>query len=330
MNNLELYDKRFDWLAPSLLALPLIWFFYGNSATAAAAVFFVLIGALKPIRARLTANISPGLFAAGATLLLSPSLRILFYDGYCYEGPGSPAFGIYSAEDWPDACTRTFFGYVGLDVWKGPLRDIVMPLAGLSLILIALSSLKRVATQSTGDVPDDNYNYQPLLKVRLFGWLVLALTIAAGIGASFLNHQNDLKVAEEERKAAVAQRLKEEQAEKAALANRLEKERLAKQVTQQWLLGSWVSKENISPDIMYRPDIYCSTDTGVTFNSDGEYSWGGDEGRYALSDGQLRLTDSIRYDIGGSDPPQSIKASTSKVFRDGEHLVIDGKKYSRC
>lgn len=329
MNNLELYDKRFDWLAPSLLALPLTWFFYGLDAALLASVLFILLGALKPVRQRLGTNLAPGMLAAGVILLASPSLRFMFYDGYCFEGPGSPLFGL-PVEEWTDVCTRSLFALVRLDVWKGPLRDFVMPLAGLGLVLLALANSQPNMTGADATQSRDADGSAPPSKVRRLGWLVLIVSCLAWICASYLNYQNDLSIAEEERKAAVAQRLKEQREEKAAVARKLEKERLAKQVTRKWLLGSWVATDNINPDIRYRPDIYCSTDSGVMFNAGGDYSWAGDEGRYVLSDGKVRLTDRIRYDIGGSDPPQKLKPTTSAVYRDGEQLVIDGEEHSRC
>lgn len=49
MWNIELYDRRYDWLVASLAAIPLVWMFYGFDAAFISMMVFALVGALKPL-----------------------------------------------------------------------------------------------------------------------------------------------------------------------------------------------------------------------------------------------------------------------------------------
>ena len=75
MKNVELYDRRFDWLVASFAAIPLIWLFYGFDAAFVSLLLFALIGALKPVISKMGSRLAAGVIAAGVVLLLSPLLR---------------------------------------------------------------------------------------------------------------------------------------------------------------------------------------------------------------------------------------------------------------
>lgn len=74
---LELYDRRFDWLLCSSLAFFPIWALYDLPLALLSLLGFVLVGSLKPLRARLNSAVIAGLFAAGSCLLISPILQIV-------------------------------------------------------------------------------------------------------------------------------------------------------------------------------------------------------------------------------------------------------------
>ena len=66
MNDVELYDKRFDWLVASLAAIPLIWLFYGFDAAFVSLLLFALIGAMKPLVNRLGSRLGRATASAQA------------------------------------------------------------------------------------------------------------------------------------------------------------------------------------------------------------------------------------------------------------------------
>lgn len=321
MREIELYDSRFDWLVASLLAIPLVWLFYGFDAAFVAVLLFTLVGALKPLRSWLHNRMAAGVFAAGTVLFLSPLLRFIFPDGYCFDGAWSPAAGLRGEYSH---CEMDLFQFVDLDLWKGPLRDLVMPIAGLGLMLL-------VKPASSAPENVDSKEASPNLdKHRYFRWSGLMMALLVWAGFTAYNYHTD-QIAAEELRQREAEELRRKAAEAAIEAQRIAAERAAKQVDRKWLLGGWVDIENLDPEFRGRPEFYCATDTGIIFEANGKYTWSGEEGTYSLKGNEVYLNQRVRYPIGDPDEQvERLEPTTISVERNGKFLIIDQSKHARC
>jgi hypothetical protein len=230
--SVELYDKRFDWLVAALLAIPLVWLFYGFDAAFVCLLLFALVGALKPLVSRLGSRLAAGICAAGLILLLSPLLRFGFYNGYCFEGPWSVAAGI-SSYAMPNLCGRGLLADFGQDLWVGPLRDIAMPILGLGLILLV--GIRPPECQAAKDEDfTDNVNTSPQLQRNILRWSFVMLALLAWIGGIYLNYRAEQAVLEEQRAAEMAERLRQAEAAEAEV-KRIAAEKAARRVDRAFL-----------------------------------------------------------------------------------------------
>lgn len=329
LRHAELYDQRIDWLVASLAAIPLVWLFYGFDAAFVSLLLFALIGALKPLIEQLGSRLASGIFAAGLILLLSPLLRFIFYNGYCFEGAWSVAAGINRYAS-PDLCDGGLFSHFNQDLWVGPLRDLVMPTAGLGMMLVVWKRNQTVETSSLEDFrSEDSAAGSPLQQnVLRFSGLVLALIL--WLGGYLVNDYAQQVALDAQRKAEVAAIAAEAAAaEKEALREAAEK--AAKKVDSNWLLGSWVAIDDLDAEVRRDSRLYCATDSGISFKADGRYSSFDEEGQFRLSDNKIRFSDRMQQAF---DEPESasmqLETSTRDVERDGKHLIIAGGKYARC
>ncbi|MEI6640388.1 MAG: hypothetical protein WCL10_00025 [Novosphingobium sp.] len=335
MFDVELYNRKYDWLAASLLAVPLVWLFYGWDATLVATLLFALIGALKPLTRWLGYQLAAGVFAAGVVLLLSPLLQFGFYNSFCYGGAWSPAAGL-SRFQQPDYCLNEWFGNFAQGVWKGPLRDLAMPVAGFGLMLLALPQQHQSDLDADGqEVALSPFSFSQI--VARWGGLIFALSL--WIGGSWYNYQAE-QAALEERLAAyeaqqrqderiAAEQAKRDAAEAAAQASQAAVEEAAKRVDANWLIGGWAVVQDYGgkPD----PSLYCATDTGYTFKKGGKYIGASHEGTFSVKANVVTLSNRTSFEIGDPDyqsehmPPLDLK-----VERRGDKLIIDGETYGRC
>lgn len=329
MNNIELYDRRFDWLVASLLAALPIWLFYGFDAAFLALPVFALVGALKPLVRALGSRLAAGIFAAGLLLFLSPLIRFVMPNGYCFEGVWSVLAGL-SRLVVGHYCQPSLFGDLDQRIWMGPLRDAAMPVAGLGLM--ALSWLKK----GQGGPEDDTSpggGYQPhggIAWSRLKPWAVLFLTVPLVAGLTYRNHLAE-RAAIEAAQAAERAKLAAEAAAAAAEAERLAKEEAAKRVDRAWLLGTWVYLDDLDAASRSDPKRYCATDSGVTFKADGTYDWFHESGRFTLERNIVKATNRTKTEWDVEDAkPVPLDDETFTVERSGKRLLIDGDPYGRC
>lgn len=336
MFDVELYDRRFDWLAASLLAVPLVWLFYGGDAALISVLGFVLVGALKPLNRWLGPRLASGVFAAGVVLALSPLLRFVFYNGYCYGGAWSPGAG-FSRIESPDMCGRGLFSHFDQGMWAGTLRDLVMPVAGIGLMLVAVPAPPKPET-----LPEepDGHPLTPQARRVAARWGGLILALALWLGGAWYNYraaqvaleaQHAAELAQQQAEAAAAadalrQQMAEEAKRKAAEAAAM----AAKRVDLAWLLGGWATVDSFGPN----PDrsLFCATDTGYTFKKNGRYFGASHEGTFNLKDNVVTLTNRTSFEIGEPDDGEhhALPPTDLKVERNGERLMIDGSTYGRC
>lgn len=321
----ELYDRRFDWLVASLAAIPLIWLFYGFDAAFICLMLFTAVGALKPLVSCLGSRLTAGIFAAGVILLMSPLLRYVFYNGYCFDGAWSVAADI-SRYQIPGLCERGLFAHIKQDLWVGPVRDLAMPATGLAMTGFAwLSRTSRDAEQDSSD-DLDIAEKSGVLKWKGIRWSGFALALLAWAGGTYLNYRAEQAAIEVQRVQEMAERLSEAAAVEAE-ARRVAAEKAAKRVDREWLVGAWAPMNDGSTD----PKIYCATDTGSTFDKDGSYVGMADEGKFALKDNEVRLSNRTSFEIGDPDiPSEHLEPVTLKVERSGKRLIIDRETYGRC
>lgn len=336
MFDVELYDRRFDWLAASLLAVPLVWLFYGGDAALVSALAFALVGALKPLNRWIGRRLAAGVFAAGVVLLLSPLLRFVFYNGYCYGGTWSPAAGISHFQS-PDMCGHGLFSHFDQGLWTGTLRDLAMPVAGIGLMLLA-----RPRPTQPEPLPEELDDHPAVLIARRVAvrWGGLILALALWLGGAWYNYHAAVVALEEQHAAELAQ----QQAEAAAAAEALKQQMAeeakrkaaeaaamaAKRVDLAWLVGGWATVDGFGPN----PDrsLFCATDTGYTFKKNGKYIGASHEGTFSLKDNVVTLSNRTSFEIGEPDDGEhhALPPTDLKVERNGERLMIDGSTYGRC
>lgn len=326
----ELYNREFDWLAASLLVVPLVWLFYGTKAAGVCSIIFLLVGALKPLVAGLGTRLAAGVFAAGIVLLLSPLLRFVMYDGYCHDGAWSIAVGII-AEPGIEFCSRGLLAHVDQGVWLGPLRDLTMPISGLGLIL---------ATTPQAHPTDDETGYArfstgkfSLRRILLpLGLFLLVFAVGTQGVVSWFNYEHAQAAVDEQIFLEMQQR-ELEAAKAAELAKRADDEASAaatrKQVDPGWLIGNWATVDGLGEN----PDrsFYCATDGGYMFKIGGKYIGASDEGTFTLKDNVITLSNRTSYEMGYPDAPtEHLPSIDYKVERNGKRLMIDGSTYGRC
>jgi hypothetical protein len=339
MKNVELYDQRFDWLVGSLAAIPLIWLFYGLDAAFVCLLLFAMIGALKPVINHLGSKLEAGIFAAGTVLLLSPLLRYVFYNGYCFDGPWSLAAEI-NRYQMPELCERGFFSHINQELWVGPLRDLAMPGLGLSLIFLAFLGIRQTIEQNDSNRENANYSAKHLFLQKHAVWSMFALTAIGWSAGTFVNYRagqaelEQLRVDQVVKEAALKrERATARAAEAATAANQAKleaAEKAAKHVDRKWLLGTWVQIEGLDAEIKSNPNIYCATDSGIKFAKNGQYNWADERGDYKLNDNHLRFTERVVEQILPEVLPERLEPSMSKVERNGNRLMIEGSTFARC
>lgn len=335
MFDIELYDRRFDWLAACLLAVPLVWLFYGGDAALVSALAFALVGALKPLNRWIGPRLAAGVFAAGVVLLLSPLLRFVFYNGYCYGGAWSPAAGISRFQS-PDMCGRGLFSHFDQGLWTGTLRDLAMPVAGIGLMLLA-----RPHSAQPEAIPEELGDRPAILIARRLAvrWGGLILALALWLGGAWYNYhaaqvaleeQHAAELAQQQAEArAAAEEARQKAAEAAQEAARLAAEQAAKRVELGWLVGAWAVVQSYGgpPD----PSLYCATDTGYTFKRGGRYVGASHEGTFKVKDNVITLSNRTSFEIGDPDfQSEHLPPLDLKVERQGTKLMIDGETYGRC
>jgi hypothetical protein len=321
----ELYNKRFDWLVASLAGIPLIWLFYGFDAAFVCLLAFALIGALKPLARQLGSQLAAGIFSAGLILAFSPLLRVVFYNGYCYDGVWSVASGV-SRYQAPGICERGFFDHFGQQLWAGPLRDLAMPLLGLGLIMIVWPPIIKRSdhTDCEPESDESGRNGAPIRSVRR--WLVLALSVLAWVAGTHINYRAQQAEIEKQLLANMAERAR--QAEEARKeAQRVAAEEAAKRVDRTFLVGLWAPMHDGSSD----PDFYCGTDAGYIFRDDGTYAGFGEGGRFRLQDSKAFLTDRSSWDMDEADGnAHPLEPKILLLERRGKQLAIDGEVHGPC
>lgn len=336
MRDIELYDRRFDWLVASLLSLPPVWLFYGFDAAFLTLAMFLLVGALKPLKRELGSPLAAGIFAAGSVLLVSPLLRFVFPNGYCFDAALSILAG-FNRYQYADICHPTLISEIRQQQWLGPLRDTALPIAGLGLM--ALVWLKRSEPNGDDAEREELADEVPGRSAwnRIKPWSILILALLVWLGFSLRNHLEVLAQAEAARQAEVARQAEEAaaakaEAEKAAEeAKRAAAEAAQKHVDLSWLIDGWAPIDGISAKDKANPQFYCGTDAGYIFKRDGTYTGAADEGRFSLKDNVITLTNRTSFEIGEPDDVSSpLPPTTLKVERSGNRLIIDGATYGRC
>jgi len=195
-----LYDERFDWLAMYLIALVPLWLGYSFKVGLILLPAFALIAALKPMRLRLGSLTWSGIFAAGASLLLSPILLMAAQDG------GSDLFDDVSVSD---------------EALNG-IRAFVYPAAGIAIMVHAWSRAPRFR-DANGSLPK---------RIRFWRWLgfaVAGLVLAAFAAGSLLQaHQGRMEY-EAHKKLIELEKQRKQIAKAMPLSP----------VTRKWLVGEW-------------------------------------------------------------------------------------------
>lgn len=327
MNNIELYDKRFDWLVAALIPVTLIWLFYGFDAAFISLLIFALLGALKPAIRVLGSRLAAGVFAAGTILLLSPLLRYVSYDGYCFDGAWSVAVGV-SRFQMPDICDRGLLAHLAQGLWVGPLRDLAMPVAGVATMILAW--LGRQSSPVEVDPHDAPLSPSRTRSARLLRWTALVAPLLAWGLATAQNHRAQQEVIELERQRRITAEILEAAAA-AEEARRIAAEAAAKRVDREWLIDGWAPLDGLTSDRKSNPELYCATDTGYTFETDGRYSTYGEEGKFSLNGNQLALTERSSFEMGEPELSSTpLEPDNLAVERSGEKLIIDGSTYGRC
>ncbi len=332
LDQLELYDKRFDWLVTALAAIPLIWLFYGFEASFICFLLFIAIAGLKPLIKLIGSRMAAGIVAAGTLLLLSPLLRYAFYDGFCFDGAWSIAKDI-SRYQIPDLCERGLLSHVDQEIWIGPLRDLAMPVAGIGLILFAgLDAKGRQLSLTGGSDCDPEKIEKQQLRYQQYRWIGLILSLVIWVAATALNYQAEQNLIEENRQAEIIQQEKEAAAARAEEL-RIEVEEKAKRVEREWLLGAWVAIDESEDSPVANPKLYCATDTAITFKTDGSYSEFDEEGKFVLKNNEITFLERMSYPDTFSDEfetPEQLETVTSQVERNGDRLVMNEITYGRC
>lgn len=329
---IELYDRRYDWLVASLLAIPAIWLFYGFDAAFVTSLVFALVGALKPLITRLGSRLAAGVFAAGIVLLLSPLLRYVFYDGFCFEGVWSPAADI-PRYTLPTFCGQGLFWAFDQEIWVGPLRDVTLPVLGLGLMVFARLDPQNTGFETELSVENDDaaqFKGSWFVRAKPERWLIFAAAaLLWGLG-SFSNYRAE-QVRLEQQMAEAKQAREKERAAQEAEVKRLAAEKAAKRVDAAWLSGSWAPVDGVDEGMQNDKELYCGTDLGMTLKKNGEYHSYEEEGNYNLTDDELRFTNRRHLDwYDESVAPVRLEPSTRKVERDGDYLIMDGDKFGRC
>ena len=290
---------------------------------------FVLVGALKPLVRRLGSQLHAGVFAAGAVLLLSPLLRFVFYNGYCYDGTWS-VFQDIARYEAPDLCLRGLFSHVSEGLWQGPLRDFAMPILGFGLIL--LSSIEGAVAASPQDPPEAP-STSSVIWFNVMRWGGLFVAVLAWSGGTLSNYRDQQAAIEMIRQAELAERAL--QAEAAAEeARRAAAEEAAKRVDGRWLLGSWVFIDDLDYEVKTNPELYCATDTAITFGAEKQYSEFDEVGEFILEENRLTINNRIRRKYepyeGEYNQSEALDPVTWELERQGELLSIEGNTYARC
>jgi len=336
MHDIELYDRRFDWLVASLLHLPPVWAFYGFDAAFLTLPLFLLIGALKPLKRALASPLAAGIFAAGCVLLVSPLLRFLFSNGYCFDAPLSILAG-FDRYAYLNLCQPSLFGEIDQQLWIGPLRDAALPVIGLGLMVgMWVNRPKSAGDQADLEPPVEEATKKPKWQ-KLLPWSILLLAIPVWLGLSLRNHLEVLAQAEAVRQVELARQAQEAAAAKVAAeeaaeeAKRLAAEEGQKHVDLSWLMAGWAPIDGLSAKDKANREFYCATDAGYIFKKDGTYTGPAEEGRFSLKDNVISLSNRSSFEIGEPDDVSSpLPPTTVRVQRSGNRLIIDGATYGRC
>lgn len=199
-DRLVLYDERFDWLAMYLIALVPLWLAYSFQVSLILFPTFAMVAALRPMQVRLGSLTWSGVFAAGASLLLSPLLLLAALDG--------------SSDLFDDVSVR--------DQTLNGIRAFVYPAAGLAIMVHAWFRAPRFR-DANGSIPK---------RIRFWRWLgfaVAGLVLVAFVAGSLLQAHLE-RTDNEVRKKLMELDKKRKQIAKAMPLY---------PVTRNWLIGEW-------------------------------------------------------------------------------------------
>lgn len=104
-------------------------------------------------------------------------------------------------------------------------------------------------------------------------------------------------------------------------------------VTSQWIEGSWVSDQSLGAPSADMAKTGCETDYFTRFERGGTYYNFDSEGRFALNDDKIELTQRKTIPDDDSDDPQRshpLQPETMSVTRADSHLLINGETFHRC
>lgn len=140
MERFELFDRRYDFLLVPVGGTVLIGLFYGFMAALIAALLIAMVGLLKPLRRVGLTGTKAVLLGTGAALAFSIFLRSFFLEAYCNTASWAVNAGIYDSFRMQMPCfiRGGYLQYALADSWRSFLRDLFLPLAGLSIAFAAL------------------------------------------------------------------------------------------------------------------------------------------------------------------------------------------------
>lgn len=273
------------------------------------------------------------MLAAGVVLLLSPLLRYVFYNGFCFDGAWSPAADIprYSL---PEFCEQGLLWAFSQEIWVGPLRDVTLPVFGAGLIVLAWVDTRKAESEVDASVENDKDDGQSkapwYIRAKPERWMIFALAVMVWAGGSYLNFRS-----EQERLAQeIAEESEAREKQRAALEAEMQKvaaDKAARRVHLAWLQGSWAPLDGLDEDKRSSKDQYCATDTGIQFKAGGKYVSYEEDGDFRLTENEILFTN--RRHVGWYDPqvaPVSLEPSTREVERNGDQLIVEGDPFGRC
>ena len=139
-----IFSERIDYLLMAATAALTFWAFYGTRAAVVAAIVVVAVANLQPVRRQGVSRNSAALLTISMLLVLSVGLKIIDRDGYCYAllGPQRQMVDFINLE-MPCFGTNDFYSDTDQPGGLGYVRDIGLPLIGLTLGLIVTRNLRK-------------------------------------------------------------------------------------------------------------------------------------------------------------------------------------------
>ena len=150
MQNKTIFSEQNDYLLIAVAAAAVLWCFYGLTASVGALAIVVVAANLQPFRRAGFSKMASALLAFALVLILSIWIKVFDQEGYCSAlfGPGREWAGLGLIK--PCFPGQDFYGYTGQKGGLGYVRDIGLPVAGLTVGLVVLRALRSANPQPSG------------------------------------------------------------------------------------------------------------------------------------------------------------------------------------